>query len=85
MIKELEDGSLAVGLFHVTGKDSDPAGYLNWGEPVKTGISGEELGIPGSFSVRDVWQQKDLGIFTGKYETEVPYHGVKLLRIIRAL
>jgi alpha-galactosidase len=84
MIRDLEDGSLAVGLFHITGKDSDPAGYLNWGEPVKTGISSQELGIPDRFSVRDVWQQKDLGVFTGKYETELPYHGVKLLKILKA-
>jgi alpha-galactosidase len=83
MVKELEDGSLAVGLFHVTVDIKDPSGYLNWGEPVKINVTPEELGLSGSFKIRDVWKQQDLGEYTGKYEAEVPYHGVKLVRIYR--
>jgi len=81
MVKELEDGSLAVGLFHVTGNSSDPAGYLNWGEPSGIAVTAAELGLPENFRVRDVWRQKDLGVYTGRYETQVPYHGVQLIRI----
>jgi alpha-galactosidase len=109
MVKELEDSSLAVGLFHVTGsindpsgfplgkekqlsnadparvieENTDPAGYLNWGEPVKISISAKELGLSGKFRVRDVWRQKDLGEFEGKFEAEVPFHGVTLVRIMK--
>lgn len=109
MVKELEDGSMAVGLFHVTGSindpsgfalgkekqqdnkenqkaiisTTDPAGYLNWGEPIKISVSSKELGLSGKFKVRDVWRQKDLGEFEGKFETEVSYHGVSMLRITR--
>jgi alpha-galactosidase len=83
MVKELEDGSFAVGLFNVTGDLSNPAGYLNWGEPVKIAVSAKELGLSGKFRVRDVWRQQDIGEFTGKYVAEVPYHGVKLVRIFR--
>jgi alpha-galactosidase len=81
MVKELEDGSLAVGLFHVTGDIDDPAGYLNWGEPVKIMVTAEELGLSGKFRVHDVWCQQDLGEFAEKYEAEIPYHGVKLIRV----
>lgn len=84
MVRELEDGSLAVGLFHVTGRENDPAGYLNWGEPVHISVTAQELGIPGRFRARDVWRQADLGLFNGQYEAKVPYHGVQLLRINRA-
>lgn len=83
MVKELEDGSIAVGLFHATEGITDPSGYLNWGEPVKISVSADELGLSGKFKVRDVWRQKDLGEFTGKFEAEVPFHGVSMIRIMK--
>lgn len=109
MVKELEDGSLAVGMFHMSGpvydptgfpigkekqylnekneiiinENIDPVGYLNWGDPVKLSISAEELGFSGKFKVRDLWRQKDLGEFDGKFEAEVPFHGVCMIRISR--
>ena len=44
-------------------------------------VSGKELGIEGKFTVRDLWRQKDLGTFTGAFESVVPYHGVLLVKI----
>ena len=35
----------------------------------------------GDFKVRDVWRQKNLGVFRNDFATEVPYHGVKLVRV----
>lgn len=35
----------------------------------------------GKKRLRDLWQHKDLGTFEGLYETEVPKHGVVLLRV----
>lgn len=84
MIKELEDGSKAVGLFHVSGTTENPANFFNWNgkkEGRKITVNASELGIEGKFKVRDLWRQKDLGEFENSYEAEVPYHGVMMLKI----
>ena len=31
--------------------------------------------------VRDLWRQKDIGVFEGKFETKVASHGVVLVRM----
>ena len=84
MVKELEDGTKAVGLFHITGETKIVEDFFDWDEkkkPKKISINSSDIGINGEFKVRDVWRQKDLGIFQNNYETEVPYHGVKLIII----
>ena len=40
-----------------------------------------QLGIQGKVKIRDLWRQKNLGIFSGSYETSIPYHGVSLIKI----
>ena len=71
LVKELEDGSKAVGLF-------------NLGEqPATLSVSWAELGISGKQEVRDLWRQKDLGKFTKQFQTEVPRHGVMMVRLSR--
>jgi alpha-galactosidase len=44
------------------------------------------IGIPaGAATVRDLWNQKDLGSFTGSYTaTTVPSHGVVVLKVVSA-
>ncbi len=84
--KEMADGSKAVGLFYtgVESKAKDPADYFNWNKiPTKEKITltASELGISGKFKVRDLWRQKDLGTFTDKFTTKVPYHGVVLVKV----
>ena len=70
--KSMEDGSKAVGLF-------------NRGlEETTVTASWSDIGIEGHQAVRDLWQQKDLGIFEGEFEVEVPRHGVVLVRITAA-
>lgn len=84
MVKELEDGSKAVGLFHITGELTKVEDYFKWDEKnrsKKISISNSDIGVNGQFKVRDVWRQKERGIFNDQYETEVPYHGVKLIII----
>jgi alpha-galactosidase len=67
-VKELEDGSRAVGIFNVGEK------YEN------IRVDWEELGLTGKYSIRDCWRQKDLG--TGSnYTGRIPPHGVSLLKI----
>jgi alpha-galactosidase len=69
MAKPLEDGSLAVGLFSLG--DS----------PATITVSWEELGIAGPQHVRDLWRQKDLGLFHRRFEAPVTRHGVALVRL----
>ena len=67
--RELADGTLAVGLF-------------NRGEGVKTvRAKWEDLGISGPRKIRDLWRQKDVGIFDGAFEAVVARHGVVLVRM----
>ena len=42
-----------------------------------------DLGIDGSFAVRDCWERKDKGTFDGGYEADVPAHGARLLFVKR--
>ena len=39
------------------------------------------LGVSGSYTVRDVWTQRDLGVFAGEYAAEIPAHATLLLRL----
>lgn len=69
--RELEDGSRAVGLFN-----------LDAYEFRKVRIDFAAMGLDaGSYRVRDLWRQKDLGVFSGGFEAEVPPHGVVLVRL----
>ncbi len=67
-VRELEDGSKAVGLF-------------NRGE-VETLVTAHwsDLGLRGEQIVRDLWREKDVGRFSGEFRATVPRHGVVLLR-----
>ncbi len=69
-VKDLEDGSKAVGLFN-RGMFSGKI-VLKW----------SDLGITGKQTLRDVWKQEDIGVYQERFETEIPPHGVKLIRIL---
>lgn len=69
MVKELEDGSKAVGLG-------------NRGlETATVAASWKDLGLKGSCQVRDLWRHKDLGRFTDRFKSEVRARGLVLVRI----
>eukprot|EP00698_Gefionella_okellyi_P025551 TRINITY_DN9404_c0_g1_i1.p1 TRINITY_DN9404_c0_g1~~TRINITY_DN9404_c0_g1_i1.p1 ORF type:complete len:395 (+),score=66.77 TRINITY_DN9404_c0_g1_i1:366-1550(+) len=41
-----------------------------------------DVGLSGHVHVRDVWQQKDMGVFVGQYTAEqVPLHGTAFLKL----
>ena len=82
-VKEMEDGSKAVGLFYADEGKRKPADYFRWTtkKPVKITLKGSDIGLRGRFRVRDVWREKDLGSFDHDFTTEVPDHGVVLVRI----
>ena len=72
MVKDLEDGSKAVGLF-------------NRGEfPVEVAAPWAIVGIAGPHTVRDVWRQKDLGSIDNEFKAKVPRHGGVLVRVIKS-
>ena len=72
MIKQLEDGSKAVGL-------------CNRGE-TKEVIAAQwrDVGVNGKQIVRDLWLQKNLGTFQDQFGATVPRHGVVLVRLLPA-
>ena len=67
--KPLDDGSWAVGLFN-----RSPASRA-------IGLKWDALKLSGSQRVRDLWRQKDEGVFSDGYSAEIPCHGVRLIRI----
>ena len=69
--KQLKDGSRAVVLLNRGGSEQQIT--ANW----------EDLGYPAnlSASVRDLWQHKDLGTFTGKFSAAVASHGVVMVTV----
>jgi alpha-galactosidase len=67
--KEMEDGSLAVGLFNRGGSEKKVT--ANW----------SDLGLSGKQIVRDLWRQKDLGEFENQFSANVARHGVVLVRL----
>ncbi len=69
LAKPLADGSLAVGLF-------------NLGEfPREMVASWEPLELEGKRRARDLWRQKDLGVFEDRLQLGIPRHGVAMLRL----
>ncbi len=82
-VKELEDGSKAVGLFYTGESGDDPVKAFNWDGERRRRISvrASDVGLEGKFSVRDLWRQKELGVFSEKFSADVPYHGVVLVKV----
>jgi len=70
--RPLEDGGMAVGLFNLA-QDEGPV-TAGW----------KDLGISGRWRVRDLWRQKNLGLYTGSFTAgKVPRHGVVLVKLTR--
>ncbi len=67
-VKELEDGSKAVGIFNVSDNTQ------------KISLDFKSIGIAQFGNIRDVWKQKNIGDIS-IYETILPKHGVKLIKL----
>jgi alpha-galactosidase len=67
--KDMEDGSKAVGLFNRGQREAQAT--ARW----------PDLGVAGKQIVRDVWRQKDLGAFEGRFSATVGRHGVVFVRL----
>lgn len=68
-VKEMEDGSKAVGFFNRG--DGLAEVTADWAA----------IGVEGGQKVRDLWRQKDLGVFTGAFTAYVARHGVVMVRM----
>jgi len=68
--KQMEDGSMAVGLFN----------KYDYAEQ-KVTVNFSDLNLGGRCTVRDLWRQKNLGTFSNKFTVTVPVHGVVLVRV----
>jgi alpha-galactosidase len=69
LAKQLEDGSVAVGLFNIG--EAPRAMTIDW----------KDVGQSGKLIVRDVWRQKDIGKFKDSFHSQVPAHDVVLVRL----
>ena len=67
--KPMHDGSLVFALFNT----ADTA--------TRIAIDYGSLGLEGKWLVRDLWRQKDEGIFGLRYSAEVPGHATHLVRL----
>jgi len=72
-VKDLEDGSKAVGLFN--------RGIF----PITVKADWSAIGVSGKQVLRDAWRQKNIGTYNSSFETELPAHGVKLLIVKKAI
>jgi alpha-galactosidase len=69
MVKNLFDGSKSVGLFNRGNKTSEVT--IRW----------DEINIGRRQRVRDLWYQKDLGVFKDKFSAEIPAKGVVMIKV----
>lgn len=72
LARPLEDGSLAVGLFNLTT------------EPRPITATWQQLSLKGPQTARDLWRQRDLGSVNDSFSSQVPPHGVIMVRLIPA-
>jgi alpha-galactosidase len=68
-VKDMEDGSKAVGLFNRGEHEADVT--ARW----------PDLGIHGRHVVRDLWRQKDVGRFEGEFHASVGPHGAEMFLV----
>jgi alpha-galactosidase len=68
-VKPLADGGKAVGMFNRGESVMPVTAYF------------QDVGVSESVSVRDLWARKDLGTFKGGFTSEVPSHGVVMIKV----
>ena len=68
-MKPLYDGSYAAGIFNLN-EDR---------ETVQVNFA--DLELTGSYSVRDLWRQEELGDYDAGIDISVPGHGVVLVKL----
>jgi alpha-galactosidase len=72
-VKDLHDGTKAVGIFNLGEKMSKPT------------IPFSSVQLPAQAKLRDIWRQQDLGVYKNSFTAAIPRHGVLLLKVKAAL
>jgi alpha-galactosidase len=67
--RPLWDGTTAVAMFN------------RFIEKAEITARWSDIGLKGRQPVRDLWRQKDLGVFDGSFTASVPAHGALLVKI----
>lgn len=67
--KPMSDGSIVMALFN------------SFIMPTRIVVDFDSLGLEGKWLVRDMWRQKDEGVFSGEYAYEVLSHATHLVRL----
>ncbi len=70
LAKPLEDGSVAVGVFNLTGG------------PRAISVKFSDVGVSGRHSVRDLWRQKTTGEADDHFDAQIGAHDVLMVRLI---
>ena len=70
-VKDLEDGSKAIGLFNLTEK------------PLNIPVDLKDLKLKGRWNMRDLWRQTDLGAVEQHFEMNVLPHGAMLIKMAK--
>lgn len=70
-VKDLEDGSKAVGFFNRNR------------EPMKETVALKDLGLEGKYKVRDLWKREDLPDVQGTISVSPNPHGVQFYRFVQ--
>lgn len=83
-VKRLQDGGVAIGLFHTADYGADPQSHFRWGDekPAEWVLDTRSLNIPDGAILRDVWRQTNIGTAPGTFRFSIPHHGVVLLRTL---
>lgn len=81
-LRELSNGDYALGIFNHNFYGEKPASYFRWGHEKAREIKLNlvEIGLKGTWKIRDVWRQKDQGK-TNHLTTQIPHHGVAFYRL----
>lgn len=69
IVKDLEDGSKAIGLFNL--KDKEAIINVDWAT----------VGLKGTKQVRDIWRQIEIGNYKNQFSATVQPHGVILITV----
>ncbi len=80
-LKPMHDGSFTAGLFNVAGFGKTPPSWFRWGDEraCRYTFHFAQAGLAGTWKLRDLWRQKDLGVFSGSFTTDISHHGVVML------
>lgn len=83
LVAEEDVVGLQVWAKPLAGQDSPQAVLLfnRTSQEAKMLVRWEDLGIYGPAAARDLWSHQDLGVFPHEYSTQVPPHGVVMLRV----